>query len=99
MKETANHVIVFQALPDEVLDFKAKIDLTNPDRDYHIVEYYGNQQGKPSEEPVVIYFGQWVSLIQGCNYLNTNNVRCLLKFCQIDKISTSTYIFNDTEIL
>ena len=51
---------LFQALPDDVLDFKAKIQLENVERDYHIVECYGCAQNCPTEEPLILYFGQWV---------------------------------------
>ena len=67
----------FQSLPQDILDFKGKIQLTNFDRDYHIVEYYGNQPGQPTDEPETIYFGQWVRLGVGVKTLHSKN--CLAK--------------------
>ena len=51
---------MFQSLPEDILDFKAKVQLKNSERDYHVIEYYGYKQGYPTEEPVRVYFGQWV---------------------------------------
>jgi len=41
--------------------FDGKMNLKHPDNNFHLLEYYGANQVEPSEHPITIYFGRWVS--------------------------------------
>ena len=51
----------FQTLLDGNVSFEGKVNLSQPDNNFHILEYYGANQAEPSEHPYTIYFGRWVS--------------------------------------
>ena len=50
-----------QTLLDGNVSFEGKVNLSQPDNNFHILEHYGANQAEPSEHPYTIYFGRWVS--------------------------------------
>ena len=52
--------LIFQSLPEDIFNFKGKVNLKNPDNTFGLLEYYGACGTQPSQKPYQIYFGRWV---------------------------------------
>ncbi|XP_062592085.1 tRNA (guanine(10)-N2)-methyltransferase homolog [Saccostrea cucullata] len=53
--------IIEKLLTDDVLPFKGRIDLKNPEQIYYYLEDFGRQSKNAKGDPQHIYFGRWVA--------------------------------------
>jgi len=65
-----------QSLPEDIFNFKGKVNLKNPDNTFGLLEYYGACGTQPSQKPYQIYFGRWVKF----TYLLLDKPRLATKY-------------------
>ncbi|XP_005101497.1 tRNA (guanine(10)-N2)-methyltransferase homolog [Aplysia californica] len=57
---SAEKIKKIELLTESASVFQAKINLRTPDVSFHLLEFYENDS-KPSEEPLKVFFGRWVA--------------------------------------
>ncbi|XP_077990460.1 tRNA (guanine(10)-N(2))-methyltransferase TRMT11-like [Glandiceps talaboti] len=45
----------------DVIPFQGKVELTNPEHTFYILEYYGTDPNRAPDEPYSIHFGRWIT--------------------------------------